>query len=228
MALLSGRKRVIVLPPESWPALRIFPKAHPSDRSSQLVDDGSMGDLTSERHRARHVVVQAGDVLFVPEFWHHRVASTQGSLSVNTWSSHGTLGALLEHALPQMYETPVDRAAMDAAAFAIMKRVLVRAKPVGSRDFVRALIESQFVPVLLAAPACGDGFADDAKLDPAVLRVVEERADRALERLRSAVSPGVRDMMLLQLLQHIALWLGGVDGVADVLCCLRDALAGLD
>ena len=84
---MSGRKTFYLLPPDCWVAMRMFPRIHPSDRSSQLTDDGAQGTLVAVKDRAVVVTLEPGDALFLPMFWFHRVLTSAASVSINGWSN---------------------------------------------------------------------------------------------------------------------------------------------
>jgi len=73
---IRGRKRFVLFPPKDWRKLYLFPRVHPSSRSSQIaaqmpdVDTKSFPDF--EGAQPYEVVLEAGDVLFIPAYWFHQ------------------------------------------------------------------------------------------------------------------------------------------------------------
>ena len=190
------------------------------------MDDGSMGNLVSEQDKALSVMVDPGDVLFIPEFWGHRVTTVEAGVTINTWSSHGTLEALLEKVLPLAYEEPMVRSQVDAAAFAIIKGVVERVWGLRGKALLEHIIMGQFASVLLNASSCSQEFkvVSHETFSASVNTTVASHIKASVEQLLKVSSSQVREAMLVVLTQHVAHWIGGVDGVADVLCCLWEVL----
>lgn len=74
---LYGRKRWTLFPPEKWQALYVHPHLHPNYHQSQVVlaqPDFTKFPLFSIED-AMQVILEPGDVLFVPPYWFHQVES---------------------------------------------------------------------------------------------------------------------------------------------------------
>ena len=104
---LSGRKRFILFPPAATPWLVPFPVDHPLDRRSQLYlyrgPGASRAEAGSETApepetqllppqaaaaaaRSREIVLEAGDMLYLPPFWWHEVIGQGGeNISLSVW-----------------------------------------------------------------------------------------------------------------------------------------------
>eukprot|EP00005_Dracoamoeba_jomungandri_P009609 CAMPEP_0174268346 /NCGR_PEP_ID=MMETSP0439-20130205/37091_1 /TAXON_ID=0 /ORGANISM="Stereomyxa ramosa, Strain Chinc5" /LENGTH=332 /DNA_ID=CAMNT_0015356459 /DNA_START=475 /DNA_END=1469 /DNA_ORIENTATION=- len=79
---LYGQKTFLLSHPSAYPDFNLFPTLHPSRRQSQL-DFGFLPH--SFQVDAFQVTLKAGDVLFIPPFWFHRVIAINSSISVNLW-----------------------------------------------------------------------------------------------------------------------------------------------
>lgn len=85
---LSGRKRFFLFPPSVYNRTHVYPKLHPSTRMSQL-DFGDRADACSGSLCDYAFVADpdAGDLLYLPPFWFHRVSALTDSVSFNVWVS---------------------------------------------------------------------------------------------------------------------------------------------
>merc|ERR1711991_236491 len=68
-AQLKGRSHVALFPPDYSSTLLPYPSIHVSHSQSQLI----FNDLeASSETRALHVVLNPGDLLYIPPFWYSR------------------------------------------------------------------------------------------------------------------------------------------------------------
>ena len=89
-AQLYGTKKFTLFRPINWPGLYPYPFLHPSHAQAQV----NMSDSReSERLfplvgsvEAVEVVLQPGDLLYMPPLWFHEVESMEVSISVNIWT----------------------------------------------------------------------------------------------------------------------------------------------
>jgi hypothetical protein len=88
IAVLGGERRYILSHPKECPHLALFPKDHPSARHSAV--DWSSPDLETypefELAQGNEVVMQAGDVLYLPTNWFHYIVSLSLNFQCNTRS----------------------------------------------------------------------------------------------------------------------------------------------
>mmetsp|Transcript_1111 Transcript_1111/g.1411 ORF Transcript_1111/g.1411 Transcript_1111/m.1411 type:complete len:161 (-) Transcript_1111:148-630(-) len=88
IVVLGGERRYILSHPDQCELLTLFPKEHPSARHSAV--DWSAPDLESfpNFHQAitNEVVLQAGDVLYLPTNWFHYIISLDLNFQCNTRS----------------------------------------------------------------------------------------------------------------------------------------------
>lgn len=77
VALFGGERRYILSHPKNCPNLALYPHRHPSGRHTAL--DWSAPDLEAYPEfadaKANEVVLQAGDVLYLPTHWFHHIIS---------------------------------------------------------------------------------------------------------------------------------------------------------
>lgn len=88
IVLLGGERRYILTHPNQCENLALFPKGHPSARHSAV--DWSNPDLESyptfQKARGNEVVMQAGDVMYLPTNWFHYIISLDLNFQCNTRS----------------------------------------------------------------------------------------------------------------------------------------------
>lgn len=88
IALFNGERRYILADPTQCAHLALYPKHHPSGRHSAI--DWSNPDLKKYPQFANamgnEVVLQAGDVLYLPTFWFHYIISLERNYQCNVRS----------------------------------------------------------------------------------------------------------------------------------------------
>ncbi len=88
-AQLIGRKKFTLFRPTNWPGLYPYPFLHPSHAQAQVnaSDEGDVGRMgLIQRVEAVEVVLEPGDLLYMPPLWFHEVESLTVSVSVNVWT----------------------------------------------------------------------------------------------------------------------------------------------
>ena len=78
----DGRKTFRLLPPSAHRALRL----HPSWHGSHLAARVQPSDANFAALGGHEVTLDAGDVLFLPSGWFHRVRSVSHSVGLNVWT----------------------------------------------------------------------------------------------------------------------------------------------
>lgn len=91
IVVLGGERRYILSHPEQCELLQLFPKEHPSARHSAV--DWSNPDLETfpdfAHAKTNEIVMQAGDVLYLPTNWFHYIISLTLNFQCNTRSGIG-------------------------------------------------------------------------------------------------------------------------------------------
>lgn len=82
-AQIYGRKRFVLLPPESHRHISLYPHLHPSQRSVRISTKSSYLSLGIPFYE---VTLAPGDLLYLPPLWFHHVTALEDSISVNVWS----------------------------------------------------------------------------------------------------------------------------------------------
>lgn len=99
---VHGRKRFILSPPQAHSKLHLFPHIHPQSRKSQVdFKHPNKPRLPYFRNvPAFEVILEEGDVLYIPPFWFHRVETVEPAINLNIWSSSWEVG--LQHKLERV------------------------------------------------------------------------------------------------------------------------------
>ena len=88
-AQLFGRKKFTLFRPTNWPGLYPYPFLHPSHAQAQ-VNATDPKDVRKHpligRVDALEVILEPGDLLYMPPLWFHEVESLGVSISVNVWT----------------------------------------------------------------------------------------------------------------------------------------------
>lgn len=91
IALLGGERRYILSHPDQCPFLSLLPKGHPSARHSAV--DWSNPDLDNYPEfamaKGNEVVMEAGDVMYLPTNWFHYIISLSLNFQCNSRSGIG-------------------------------------------------------------------------------------------------------------------------------------------
>lgn len=105
-AQLYGTKKFTLFRPTEWPGLYPYPFLHPSHAQAQVnaTDEGDISKFPLvKRVKALEVILEPGDLLYMPPLWFHEVESLSVSISVNVWTdSHQTelMEKVFAHPLP--------------------------------------------------------------------------------------------------------------------------------
>lgn len=93
---VAGSKRAFLFPPSAAPYLHLFPPTTSQANTSSIPTQdyllsGSDREEFPDLEKAlsnpdtRHVTLEAGDALYIPQGWFHCLKSTSISVSVNAW-----------------------------------------------------------------------------------------------------------------------------------------------
>eukprot|EP00118_Oscarella_pearsei_P018438 m.188926 g.188926 ORF g.188926 m.188926 type:complete len:289 (+) comp39398_c0_seq3:781-1647(+) len=85
---LFGRKRFTLFRPLQWRHLYPYPYLHPSHAQCQVnLSDPNMEQFPAvENAESVEVILEPGDLLYLPPLWFHHVESVDVSISVNVWT----------------------------------------------------------------------------------------------------------------------------------------------
>ena len=95
----QGKKRYILLPPESCKDVYMYPRSHPEGRHSS-VDWSNPEVIAAEKYphfkdaRALEEVLVEGEVLYIPHMWIHYIVSLETNVQCNARSGNSMKGML--------------------------------------------------------------------------------------------------------------------------------------
>ena len=88
IVVLGGERRYVLSHPKHCPNLALYHRGHPSARHSEV--DWSNPDLEAfpdfAKAKSNEIVLQAGDVLYLPTNWFHYIVSLGLNFQCNTRS----------------------------------------------------------------------------------------------------------------------------------------------
>ena len=82
-----GQKRFIIFPPDAYRKLKLYPCLHQFYRQVQTdIFDSEVRDVIIEKLNGVEVLVNPGEVLYIPPYWFHSVVTMKTTISFNVWS----------------------------------------------------------------------------------------------------------------------------------------------
>lgn len=188
-AQIVGRKRFVLLPPEAWQVARPFPFLHPAMGQCQLdvFADGIPPG-------AREVVLEPGEVLYIPPMWFHAVQALELCINVNCFG-HAAQTEVLARALEEIgaQEPPVD-----------------------PRGLILDLVGPAFIKTLLATRFATLGGAGQLAA-PRARAVGHEPFAREVARILAELPEVTRDIWVGHLIELVACHAAGPDGMTTFL-----------
>lgn len=91
-AQLVGTKKFIVYPPRAWNTTYVYPFLHPHHGQAQVRRDAIDAQLYRNAageglaSLAIELVLQPGELLYLPPLWFHETEALEESISVNAWT----------------------------------------------------------------------------------------------------------------------------------------------
>jgi hypothetical protein len=123
-AQVAGRKAFLLRPPAAHAEMRLHPRAHPSYRQAQVdgyaslqrdVQCGGAAGLDAAdapETAAAEVILEPGDVLYLPPFHFHQVSALDASVSINAWCdsrAYWEMDRAIVQPVPLEADWPVER-----------------------------------------------------------------------------------------------------------------------
>ncbi|WVZ68642.1 hypothetical protein U9M48_017559 [Paspalum notatum var. saurae] len=101
LCVVAGCKKVTLWPPSASPFLYPMPVyGEASNHSSVSIEEPDYSNHARARHMKEYsesVILNCGDVLFIPEGWYHQVDSDDLTIAVNFWWKSRLMTQMLEH-----------------------------------------------------------------------------------------------------------------------------------
>ena len=85
--VVYGQKKFIIFPPDAYRRLKLYPCLHQFYRQVQTdIYDEELRDVIVEKLNGVEVLVNPGEVLYMPPYWFHSVVTMETTISFNVWS----------------------------------------------------------------------------------------------------------------------------------------------
>lgn len=174
-AQLYGRKKFTLFRPTNWPGLYPYPFLHPSHAQAQIniseradtVRYPLIGSV-----EAVEVVLEPGDLLYMPPLWFHHVESMTVSISVNVWTD-----SKQTELVEKMFSVPpplVDRTLPWRSS--------------KSRSIATAILIYRLIETICKYQACADVHTDkfvEGDLDDKTVKTLDDKVLYFVHRLWS-------------------------------------------
>jgi len=168
-AVLHGSKRVLLRAPESHWTMELYPYLHPRATKSQraFVNDGTWMGLSwlqrvvsftmDDEPETWEVVLEAGDVLYLPPLWFHQVESVRATISLSMWTPLWTTevaNQLLQQGLPVPSGLMAHELLRPWAVMTFLYDLLVAlgSSPGYPHVFAGHLLQSRYSPLFVSEP----------------------------------------------------------------------------
>lgn len=215
---LAGVKKFVLLAPDAVPAVKLFPWTHP--HATKVMDATGIDD-----HPQRYeVVLDEGDILFIPPYFIHDVYSVTSSMSVAIWSSSRDQGAA--DSLLQLGVPGPDMRTLFYWISALLIHVDHDGRP--ANEFVDSVLRRYLEWPELAVdihPGCPTPESPIGRYARARLFVESALLDRAIGHVRE-ISPQNRPLLMGNYLEMVALQFcgGKAERIPTWLNCLAQWL----
>lgn len=235
---IYGEKRFLLAAPTSWRALPLYPSFHPSYRQSQIdliqvVEENRNVVVVDDNLTVFSVTLRAGDVLYIPPWWYHRVEGLTASISVNVWTDSFDLenyDALLGTALPFENDWTIEKRVFAVLRFTelLLHRCI---NPVGE-NYLHSLWLTRYHPLSssghtrVTSTLPQQCFVSSIDIHPELpQKVFEERIDQIICPILNRFRAGVVDIVLFDWIEEMALWAvdGDIDQIESVLTCWQSS-----
>ena len=147
-AMIYGKKTFLLFPPSANIELRLHPALHQFYRQVHK-DILNHAVLASLETKPLKVVLNPGEVLYMPPYWFHCVVSMETSISLNVWSNSEAFLQMEEiFALPIPFEEEWGRKKLLQALSYLLKNLLHAIVPAIHSTFVKERVLSRYEPLL--------------------------------------------------------------------------------
>jgi len=248
-AQIYGCKRFLIVEYDQWKRLKFFPTDHPNDRQSQMEIDEVATNFLREREKPIGAMVAdigAGDVLYLPPLFPHRVAAFKcndqnHSISINTWST-GVVQQLAKTAnnkqvIPQLFqEYDEERHEERVGALALYLRILIEnVSSMSVKDFLDVIVKGSFSSQKKMADAlhCSDFNstlcprkllqpAEFMKQHPETAKMIQEHAESVagLFHMFEHLEPEILENVLTMNVQVVTTLVTSIPKMCPFLQCL--------
>ena len=233
-SIIRGRKKFILFPPSAYKALKLYPSLHEFYRQVQA----NVLNLTRQEYRELlfqtsilEVVLNRGQVLYIPPYWFHCVVTLEPTVSLNVWSQSDTFLAMEDvYAQPIPFEEVWGRVKLMRVMQHFVTLIIQDALPhyQNISDFIKVAVVSRYEPIFgrmteknrqqlhsSVGVFCLQSHVDQL-LDTPSLRHVTKRARKVGELFKSMLPTATREINVANYLEHMVWRVMGTDNVAFV------------
>ena len=228
--IVRGRKKFILFPPDAYNTLQLYPCLHQFYR--QVYTDIFADGDTIRRLGGVEVVLNPGEVMYLPPYWFHSVVTMETTISLNVWS-HSDVFLIMEgvysEGIPFEEHWGRDKL-MKALNFFVKSLTDIVLKEKGQsashRDFVRERLYSRYKPLIEQAQDNGEvdfqlvrstvsGYCLDIPIEELVNLAELEHVNIGINRLANYFvrisSQPVRELNLGNYIEHLVFRILGID-----------------
>ena len=154
-AVMYGQKKFIIFPPEAYRDLGLYPCLHQLYRQVQTdIFDPELSAMI-EGLNGVEVLVNPGEVLYIPPYWFHSVVTMKTTISFNVWSQSEafvTMEDVYASAIPFEEEWGTKKL-MKALNYFVMQLLQELLPPGDVGGYVRDRVYSRYKPFQAALEA---------------------------------------------------------------------------
>ena len=232
--VIQGRKKFLLLPPSAYKHLKLYPSLHTFYRQIQV----DILNMTQEQFRELlfetpflEVLLTQGETLYIPPYWFHCVVSLEATISVNVWSQSDTFLSMEDiYTLPIPFEEVWGRVklmrVLQHFAMLVVRDSLPHYKNVSHfvnialvrryELLLKRLSETNRDELLLLVKVFCLQSEVKQLLDTPSLRHVTKGANKIIDFFKGMLPLSVREINVVNYLEHVAWRILGTDNVALV------------
>lgn len=236
-AQISGEKNFLVFAPDLASELKLHPFFHPRDRQVQLPDRGSAGINGTAGGSAALAIapfeatLNAGEILYLPPYWLHRVEAVGTSISVNVWSSslEGAFNRFIHsHKLPMVTDECDSQACRLRVLAQYVRQLVSQLSSTEPLQFLRRIADGRYYTFQEyfeclpgrqwtdeRCPRAGPTPTEVAAVDASVRAVVRGAHDRF-----GGIPASVRDTVVADYVERCVAFVVGVESSCRLIRCL--------
>ena len=232
--IIRGRKRFLLFPPSAYKYLKLYPSLHTFYRQVQVdilnTTQAQFRELLFETS-SLEVVLTCGETLYIPPYWFHCVVTLEPTISLNVWSQSENYLSLEEiYRLPIPFEEVWGRVKLMRVLNHFVALVLNDTLPHyrNTSSFINESFLSRYDVIFDKLSEADEGellslvgvFCLQAEvtqlLDSPSLRHIAKGAKKVTEVFKSMLTLSVREINIVNYLEHIAWRILGTENVVLV------------
>ena len=148
-AMVYGKKTLLLFPPSAYTELNLYPCLQQFYRQvhTDILDANVAESLQT---KPLEVVLNRGEVLYIPPYWFHCVITMETSISLNVWSNSRAFLIMEDiFASPIPFEEEWGKQKLLKALNYFVQLLTAAVAPENPRTFVKSTVYSRYQPLLL-------------------------------------------------------------------------------